>query len=192
MSKKVIAIMLICVAVVASTATVAVVKSKNSVTATEVCAGENQRVAYAYVSSITGNEIVYTELEESVVTAALENTDSNEDSDTDTEDTANRNGKTDKMTQMNAGEEGNIPEGEAPEGEMPEGEMPEGEMQKAQMSQGKSNSITTQIPVGTVVHTSEGAATTFSRLVAGDILEMLLETNADGEEVIVEIWMLQA
>ena len=50
-------------------------------------------------------------------------------------------------------------------------------------------SVTTLIPVSTVVHTTAGTETTFQRLAAGDLLKLLIETNEDGEEVIVEIWM---
>lgn len=50
-------------------------------------------------------------------------------------------------------------------------------------------SVTTLIPVSTVVHTTEGTETTFQRLAAGDLLKLLIETSEDGEEVIIEIWM---
>ena len=45
-------------------------------------------------------------------------------------------------------------------------------------------SVTTLIPVSTVVHTTAGTETTFQRL-----LKLLIETSEDGEEVIIEIWM---
>ena len=50
-------------------------------------------------------------------------------------------------------------------------------------------SVTTLIPVSTVVHTTAGTETTFRRLAAGDLLKLLIETSEDGEEVIIEIWM---
>ena len=50
-------------------------------------------------------------------------------------------------------------------------------------------SVTTLIPVSTVVHTTAGTETTFQRLAAGDLLKLLIVTSEDGEEVIVEIWM---
>ena len=49
-------------------------------------------------------------------------------------------------------------------------------------------SVTTLIPVSTVVHTTAGTETTFQRLAAGDLLKLLIETSEDGEEVIIEIW----
>lgn len=102
--------------------------------------------------------------------------------------------------------EGNLPEGGKPEGnpsgEMPEGEvpgeMPEGEIPEEGTPQGEmtereapgTESVTTLIPVGTTVHTNTDTETTFQRLAAGDMLKLLVEPDADGEEVIVEIWML--
>ena len=50
-------------------------------------------------------------------------------------------------------------------------------------------SVTTLIPVSTVVHTTAGTETTFQRLAAGDLLKLLIETSEDGEEVIIETWM---
>lgn len=50
-------------------------------------------------------------------------------------------------------------------------------------------SVTTLIPVSTVVHTTAGTETTFQRLAAGDLLKLLIETSEDGAEVIIEIWM---
>ena len=47
------------------------------------------------------------------------------------------------------------------------------------------------IPVGTSVNTQLGTKTTFSRLKAGDMIKMLKETDENGSEVIVEIWMIQ-
>ena len=50
-------------------------------------------------------------------------------------------------------------------------------------------SVTTLIPVSTVVHTTAGTETTFQRLAAGDLLKLLIETSEDGKEVVIEIWM---
>lgn len=50
-------------------------------------------------------------------------------------------------------------------------------------------SVTTLIPVSTVVHTTAGTETTFQRPAAGDLLKLLIETSEDGKEVIIEIWM---
>jgi hypothetical protein len=48
---------------------------------------------------------------------------------------------------------------------------------------------TVYLPVGITVHTDTGKLTTFSILEAGDSLEVLFETDEDGEEMITEIWM---
>ena len=42
-------------------------------------------------------------------------------------------------------------------------------------------SVTTLIPVSTVVHTTAGTETTFQRLAAGDLLKLLIVTSEDGE-----------
>lgn len=62
------------------------------------------------------------------------------------------------------------------------------EKEETEMS---GETVTTYIPVGTIVHTADGAETTFSRLAAGDIVKILVETDDGGEAVIVEIWMVE-
>lgn len=51
-------------------------------------------------------------------------------------------------------------------------------------------SATVVIPVGTAVITSSGSKTTFSRLSNGDMIKMLVETDEDGTQTIIGIWML--
>ena len=88
-----------------------------------------------------------------------------------------------------------MPSGEMPEGmEMPSG-MPDSDTSgesgnSGRGSMGNGETVTTLIPVGVTVHTTSDAKTTFQRLVSGDMIKILMETNADGEEVIIEIWML--
>lgn len=134
---------------------------------------DNQRIAYAYVTDIEGNEITYVEVDESVVTAALETDDTEKTEDADS-------------TEASFG-------GEAPSGDAPSGEMPGADgSDKNSMNFGTSTeTITATIPVGVTVHTAADTDTTFSRLASGDLLKILLETDTDGNEVIVEIWMLQ-
>jgi hypothetical protein len=57
------------------------------------------------------------------------------------------------------------------------------------MMSGKTTTV--QIPVGVAVHTATNTNTTFSRIRSGDILELLLQKDDDGKEVIVGIWMLK-
>lgn len=139
---------------------------------------DNQRIAYAYVTDIEGNEITYVEVDESVVTAALETDDTEKTEDADS-------------TEASFG--GEAPSGDAPSGEAPSGEMPGADgSDKNSMNFGTSTeTITATIPVGVTVHTAADTETTFSRLASGDLLKILLETDTDGNEVIVEIWMLQ-
>ena len=149
---------------------------KNQDTETTTLA-DNQRIAYAYVTDMEGNEITYVDVDESVVTAALETDDTEKTEDVDSTE---------------------APSGEAPSGEMPSGDAPSGEMPGADGSDENSmnfstgtETVTATIPVGVTVHTASDTETTFSRLASGDLLKILLETDADGNEVIVEIWMLQ-
>jgi len=151
---------------------------------------DNQRIAYAYVTDIEGNEITYVEVDESVVTAALETDDTEKTEDADSTE-ASFGGEAPSM--------GDAPSGEAPSmGEAPSGDTPSGEMPGADGSDENSmnfgistETITATIPVGVTVHTAADTETTFSRLASGDLLKILLETDTDGNEVIVEIWMLQ-
>ncbi len=104
-------------------------------------------------------------------------------------------------------------DGEAPSGEAPTGEAPTGDAPSDMPSNGESvdmdttempsdsgekdtsnmtgGVVTTQIPVGVTVHTAAGTETTFSRIATGDVLKLLLETDDDGNEVILEIWMIE-
>lgn len=47
-----------------------------------------------------------------------------------------------------------------------------------------------RIPVGTTVTTQLGKQTTFSRISAEDMVKVLVETNDDGEEVVVGVWIV--
>ncbi|MCD7820382.1 MAG: hypothetical protein LUH07_15255 [Lachnospiraceae bacterium] len=49
--------------------------------------------------------------------------------------------------------------------------------------------VTVYLPVGVVVYTDTGKEKTFSILEAGDELEVLFETDADGNEVITKMWL---
>lgn len=170
---------------------------------------DNQRIAYAYVTDIEGNEITYVEVDESVVTAALETDDTEKTEDADSTEASfggeapsgdAPSGEALSMGEAPSGDapSGEAPSGDAPSGEAPSGDAPSGEMpgadgsDKNSMNFGTSTeTITATIPVGVTVHTAADTETTFSRLASGDLLKILLETDTDGNEVIVEIWMLQ-
>ena len=263
---------------------------------TEAALADNQRYVYAYVSDIQGNEITYMEMDESVVTAYLEqqeeasatddgeaekDSDDNSASDDNaggrrgrrentSSDSASDNGSFKEEEADEASDEeksdrassGDMPSGDMPSGDMPSGDMPSGDMPSGAPSgdmssgdmpsgapsggmpsgdmpsgapsgdmpsgdtpsgdmpsgdstdgteqtengmpskasgksggfgknaMGSGETVTALIPVGITVHTSSDVKTTFNRLVAGDMIKILMETNDAGEEVMVEIWML--
>ena len=134
-------------------------------TQTQTVLTENQSYVYAYVSSITGNEITYTELEESVVTAYLEQQAAEETAQEAEEDVKTENESGDRnmedAVQMqtdgeasgeNSGGElpsgegpsgetdGELSSGEAPSGELPSGEAPNGELPSGEAPSGEAPS----------------------------------------------------
>ena len=128
--------------------------------------GDNQKYVYAYVSSIEGNEITYMEVDESVAKAAEENADSDS-----MEQAGNRQAPAD-MSGTSTEQDSSDQAGQVPPDMTGE-------------------TVTTLIPVGVTVHTASDTETTFSRLAAGDLLKILVETDISGNDVIEEIWMLQ-
>lgn len=172
---------------------------------------DNQKYVYAYVTSIEGNELTYMEVDESVVEAYLAS--STEDTE-NTEKGGDGSGAPGGSDGSGAPGDGSGAPGRMPQGtsgtndstEMSDG-MPQeenGDMPGDATSDGTGSngggapggnggmsgkSVTTLIPVSTVVHTTAGTETTFQRLAAGDLLKLLIVTSEDGEEVIIEIWM---
>ena len=172
---------------------------------------DNQKYVYAYVTSIEGNELTYIEVDESVVEAYLasstedtENTEKGRDgsgapggSDGSgapgdgsgapgrmSQGTSGTNDSTEMSDGMPQEENGDMPGDATSDGTGSNGEEAPGG--NGGMS---GESVTTLIPVSTVVHTTAGTETTFQRLAAGDLLKLLIVTSEDGEEVIIEIWM---
>ena len=170
---------------------------------------DNQKYVYAYVTSIEGNELTYMEVDESVVEAYLasstedtENTEKGGDGSgapgDSTEASGDGSGAPGRMSQGTSGTDANTetsdgqPQGE--NGGMPGDTALDGTEKNGEEAPGgnggmSGKSVTTLIPVSTVVHTTAGTETTFQRLAAGDLLKLLIVTSEDGEEVIVEIWM---
>ncbi|MCI5872950.1 MAG: hypothetical protein PUJ55_07570 [Clostridiales bacterium] len=186
-------------------------------TQTQAVLGENQNYVYVYVSEIQGNEITYMKLEESVVTAYLEQREAAEETVAEVEEGEAAEDESFDRALENAeerqadGEMPGRPSGEASSGEVPDREAPGGGMSSQEASSGEvsteegmssmdagpdaglgrmNTKTTTLIPVGVIVHTQSDAETTFRRLASGDIIKMLVETTEDGEEIITEIWML--
>ena len=172
---------------------------------------DNQKYVYAYVTSIEGNELTYMEVDESVVEAYLAS--STEDTE-NTEKGGDGSGAPGGSDGSGAPGDGSGAPGRMSQGtsgtndstEMSDGMTQEenGDMPGDATSDGTGSngggapggnggmsgkSVTTLIPVSTVVHTTAGTETTFKRLAAGDLLKLLIVTSEDGEEVIVEIWM---
>lgn len=173
----------------------------------EIHLAENQSYVYAYVSQIKGNEITYSVLDESVVTAYLEQQETSDNEEENlTEEKQDDNDNADRG-EMPSGDfsgemqdRGEMPSGDF-SGEMPDrGEMPSGDFSGEMPDRGEvpaqgenmmsTEQITTLIPVGVTVHTQADTETTFQRLASGDMIKMIVETNDEGEEVITEIWML--
>ena len=141
----------------------------------EEAIGENQTLIYAYVTSIEGNEVTYMEVEESAAEAAVTAAQGRDGQASD---------EAEMSTEMRPGR-GENSAGTAAEGtDMAAGTRPE------RGEEGGTSTVTTYIPVGVTVHTASDNETTFSRLAAGDLLKILVENDDDGEQVIVEIWML--
>lgn len=168
---------------------------------------ENQRYAYMYVNSIQGNEITYTELEESVITAYLAQQESETEEkegaepraqegagNPEKEETADRSrnsGEENPPEEMRGQQDGqssdSFGDGQASD------ESWESNQEKPTGKGGgitNTEQVTALIPVGVTVHTASDTETTFQRLATGDILKIQMETNEEGEEVMVEIWML--
>lgn len=173
---------------------------------------DNQRYTYAVVTAIEGNEITYMEVDESQVISTEEDEDAAADSteskdaekpeQTDSDsDSTSEGAPSGDMPSGGEAPSGDKPSGEAPTGEPPSGDAPSGgdtpSGEKPSDSGEKDASnmmggvVTTQIPVGVTVHTAAGTETTFSRIATGDVLKLLLETDDDGNEVILEIWMIE-
>ena len=179
---------------------------------------DNQKYVYAYVTSIEGNELTYMEVDESVVEAYLASSTEDTENTEKGGDGSGAPGGSDGSGAPGDGS-GAPGDGSGAPGRMSQGTsgtndstvmsygMPQeenGDMPGDATSDGTGSngggapggnggmsgkSVTTLIPVSTVVHTTAGTETTFQRLAAGDLLKLLIVTSEDGEEVIVEIWM---
>lgn len=172
---------------------------------------DNQKYVYAYVTSIEGNELTYMEVDESVVEAYLASSTEDTENAEKGGDGSGAPGGSDGSGapgdgsgapgRMSQGTSGTNDSTEMSDG-MPQeenGDMPGDATSDGTGSNGggapggnggmSGKSVTTLIPVSTVVHTTAGTETTFQRLAAGDLLKLLIVTSEDGEEVIIEIWM---
>lgn len=155
------------------------VAAKEADTSVQILVEDGQKLVYGQITEICGNDMTYTTLE------AIPN--------------EQTNGENESSDETSNGER---PSGEIPSGDMPNSEIPSGDVPDLGNSgfpfaggsntgkdgiiidgvsfQATEDEVTVQIPVGTPVITKLGAETTFSRLAASDILEIVY----DGENIV--------
>ena len=141
---------------------------------------DNQKYVYAYVTSIEGNELTYVEVDESVVEAYLASSTENTEN---AEKGGDGSGAPGRMSQGTSGtnDSTEMSDGMTQEenGDMPGDATSDGTGSNGGGAPGgnggmSGKSVTTLIPVSTVVHTTAGTETTFQRLAAGDLLKLLI------------------
>ncbi len=179
-------------------------------------AGENQEIILGEILEISGNEMTFTLVEEEESTDSSEDSKKGEGPNSGMQ-RGQQTGESQSIDGANeqAGE-GGVPDQssmDTSEGmQMNNGEMPDmsgmqsddeastkessksGEMMpeatietKTYRSLGEERIAT--IPVGTDVITKLGTVTTFARLAAGDVVQMLTEKDGDGD-VIIKMWIV--
>lgn len=178
----------------------------------------NQKIVIGKITEIAGNEMTYTILKK--VSAKSSSSDQSKsgnsgnapDQSSNSNDSSNAGNTPDQSSSSNdssnsgnASDQGsNGNDSSNGSGGMPA--MQNGSSKSKSTSKSKSNtnskkkgmtmytstnkSATMTIPVGTDVITSLGNKTTFSRLSNGDVIKMIVETDQDGNKVIVGIWMV--
>jgi len=142
-------------------------------TATDIQIGENQRLVQGQIVAIAGNELTL---------AILEPTSTSEPS----RDNTRPSRPAGAVRTRPSGTPGQPP-ADAPD--FPEGEPPSDRPTPGNQTTA-AETMQLSIPVGTKILTAEGKTTTFSRLTAGDTVQVLLEQSSDGE-VIVGVWMVE-
>lgn len=184
MKKKIIAGIVIAVLIAAGIVAAVIMKSPSKASAeSEIQASAGQKIVYATIDNITGNDIEVSLLEEDMVKQFSSMGRAEEDGEAPEREGFGGGDMPDMEGGMPDMSGGGFPGGDFP-GEMPEGfdgQMPpfgqEAEEKKASY----------RIPVGTDVITTLGATTTFSHLEEGDTIAILMEENSDA---ILKIWMI--
>ena len=178
----------------------------------------NQKIVIGKITEIAGNEMTYTILKKASAKSSSSDQSKNSNSGNAPDQNGNGNdssnaGNTpdrssssnDSSNSGNASDQGsNDNDSSNGSGGMPA--MQNGSSKSKSTLKSKSNtnskkkgmtmytstnkSATMTIPVGTDVITSLGNKTTFSRLSNGDVIKMIVETDQDGNKVIVGIWMV--
>jgi hypothetical protein len=177
-----------------------------SVSASDTVAlSAGQSLVYATITSIEGNEITYTKIDSDVAEELLKRQEESQKDETKKDESQTKDQSSGDHADAGMPSGGSMPSGTDSTDRSQQGEMTENassdestETSDAQSQpamspnmQSQGESVTAQIPVGTTVHTTTDTTTTFSRLRSGDFIKILLDTDADGDQVISEIWMLQ-
>ncbi len=177
-----------------------------SVSASDMVAlSAGQSLVYATITSIEGNEITYTKIDSDVAEELLKRQEESRKEETKKDGSQTKDQSSGDHADAGMPSGGEMPAGTDSTDRSQQGEMTENassdestETSDAQSQpamspnmQSQGESVTAQIPVGTTVHTTTDTTTTFSRLRSGDFIKILLDTDADGDQVISEIWMLQ-
>lgn len=171
----------------------------------EISLKQGQSLVYGQIASVYGNEISYY-VKEELIKEEVEVSDEKEKEETQ-EEKASQEPK-EKTKESDRPQWGKSGDTQAPEEEKQGSDRPQwGEGDRPQMPGRESSElleeermqedtmvltdekVTVQIPVGTKVTTRLGTETTFSRLAAGDNIKMLMQEK-DGEQVILEIWIV--
>lgn len=178
----------------------------------------NQKIVIGKITEIAGNEMTYTILKK--VSAKSSSSDQSKsgnsgnapDQSSNSNDSSNAGNTPDQSSSSNdSSNSGNASDQGSNDNDSSNGSggmpaMQNGSSKSKSTSKSKSNtnskkksmtmytstnkSATMTIPVGTDVITSLGNKTTFSRLSNGDVIKMIVETDQDGNKVIVGIWMV--
>lgn len=172
-----------------------------------VILSSGQSMIYATINLIEGNEITYTKIDSDMAEELLKRQEEEESQKDETkkDESQTKDQSSGDSTDAGMPSGGEMPAGTDSTDRSQQGEMTENassdestETSDAQSQpamspnmQSQGESVTAQIPVGTTVHTTTDTTTTFSRLRSGDFIKILLDTDADGDQVISEIWMLQ-
>ena len=158
---------------------------------TEIQAGPGEKIVYATIDEINGNDIEVSIMNEDMVNRIKAMSGAGKQNGEETDRGGFGGGMPDMGGEAPEGFPGGDFPGEMPEGfdgEMPDMEgMPEGGMMPPFGQEKEEKKASYQIPVGTDVITTLGATTTFSHLEEGDTIAILMEENS---EAILKIWMI--
>ena len=170
----------------------------------------NQKIVIGKITEIAGNEMTYTILKK--VSAKSSSSDQSKsgnsgnapDQSSNSNDSSNAGNTPDQSSSSNDSGSSDTNGSSHGSGGMPAMQNDSSKSKSTSKSKSNTNSkkksmtmytstnksATMTIPVGTDVITSLGNKTTFSRLSNGDVIKMIVETDQDGNKVIVGIWMV--